>query len=99
MAPEVFEGRKYSYSCDIWSLGMCILTLMNMKHPYDGIDINNKLMDDLKNNRIFKYNINNRKYDNDLINLIKSMLKYDDKQRITLNQILTNKNILKRLHK
>jgi len=36
-APEVKEGREYSYPCDIWSLGMCLLTLMNMRHPFEGI--------------------------------------------------------------
>ena len=37
MSPERMGGKNYSYSSDIWSLGLVILELACGKHPY--IDI------------------------------------------------------------
>lgn len=36
IAPEVLSG-KYDKQCDIWSLGVCVFSLMNKnKFPFDG---------------------------------------------------------------
>ena len=36
MAPEVLDGEKYNYECDLWSLGVIIYFLYFKKHPYLG---------------------------------------------------------------
>ena len=54
MAPEVFENKEYSYPCDIWSMGICLLTLINLKNPFEEIgDINNDIINKIKDNTFF----------------------------------------------
>ena len=36
MAPEVLNGEKYNYKCDLWSLGIIIYLLFFGKYPYKG---------------------------------------------------------------
>lgn len=41
MAPEVFESREkgYSFSCDVWSLGVTIFKMLVGKSPFDSSDL------------------------------------------------------------
>ena len=56
-------------------MGICLLTLINMSHPLDNINnIDIELLNKIKNNTLFTFNINNNKYSIELINLIKRML-------------------------
>jgi mitogen-activated protein kinase kinase 1 len=34
MSPERIAGKNYSYSSDIWSLGLVIFELATGRHPY-----------------------------------------------------------------
>ena len=34
MAPEVLEGKPYSFSCDIWSIGALMTVLLSAKLPF-----------------------------------------------------------------
>ena len=33
MSPEVLKGEEYSYSCDIWSLGIILNELCLLRNP------------------------------------------------------------------
>ena len=35
MAPEVFFGKKYSKSVDIWTLGVCLFEMLTFEKPFD----------------------------------------------------------------
>ena len=35
-APEIIEGKKYNFKCDLWSLGVIIYILLFKKNPYNG---------------------------------------------------------------
>ena len=35
MAPEMFENEEYTYSVDIWSLGILLYELYHGKSPYE----------------------------------------------------------------
>jgi mitogen-activated protein kinase kinase kinase 1 len=41
MAPEVLRGESYGRSCDIWSLGCCIIEMATAKQPWNAADISN----------------------------------------------------------
>ena len=39
MAPEVLNGKGYSYFCDLWSIGICMYEFLSGCLPY-GDDLN-----------------------------------------------------------
>ena len=41
MAPEVLRGESYGRSCDIWSVGCCIIEMATAKAPWNASDISN----------------------------------------------------------
>ena len=36
MAPEVYEGKKYSFQADIYSLGCCFYQMIYGELPFSG---------------------------------------------------------------
>ena len=43
MAPEVLRGENYGRSCDIWSLGCCLIEMATAKPPWNASDVSNHL--------------------------------------------------------
>jgi len=43
MAPEVLRGDSYGRSCDIWSVGCCIIEMATTKPPWGASDVSNHL--------------------------------------------------------
>ena len=43
MAPEVLRGESYGRSCDIWSLGCCLIEMATAKPPWNALDVDNHL--------------------------------------------------------
>ena len=43
MAPEVLRGDNYGRSCDIWSIGCCIIEMATSKPPWGASDVSNHL--------------------------------------------------------
>eukprot|EP00092_Neocalanus_flemingeri_P005834 GFUD01006278.1.p1 GENE.GFUD01006278.1~~GFUD01006278.1.p1 ORF type:complete len:1424 (+),score=191.28 GFUD01006278.1:322-4593(+) len=43
MAPEVLRGDSYGRSCDIWSIGCCIIEMATTKPPWGASDVSNHL--------------------------------------------------------
>ncbi|XP_071511527.1 mitogen-activated protein kinase kinase kinase 1-like [Diadema antillarum] len=43
MAPEVLRGEQYGRSCDVWSLGCCIIEMCTTKPPWNASEISNHL--------------------------------------------------------
>ena len=41
MAPEVLRSESYGRSCDVWSLGCCIIEMATAKAPWNAADISN----------------------------------------------------------
>ena len=89
MAPEVLKGRKYSYSCDYWSVGVLIYYLFYGEYPFgNNITQPDTIYKEIINKTIeykepdFEYN------DNDLQLLLNGLLNKDEKERISnLDQV------------
>lgn len=43
MAPEVLRGESYGRSCDIWSLGCCLVEMATAQPPWNASDVSNHL--------------------------------------------------------
>ena len=82
-SPEVLKGEEYTYSTDIWSLGILIYELCLLEHPQTKYRINKiKYM----NGEIPE--LNDKDYSQDLSNLIKRMINVKPEERPTASEIL-----------
>ena len=43
MAPEVLRGEDYGRSCDVWSVGCCIIEMGSTKPPWNAHFVSNHL--------------------------------------------------------
>ena len=88
MAPEILKGRGYSYSCDYWSVGICIYFLYYGEFPFGHhTDNPNTIYKEIINKEIeFKHNKLNEDFE--LKELINQLLNKDEKLRFcSLDQI------------
>jgi len=98
VAPEILNGQLYGTQVDNWSLGVILFTLLGGYLPFDAAQT-----------RILYRNIRNGNYEfkkifwkdvsNDAKNLIQRLLTVDAKKRITSEQALKHKWILKKSEK
>ena len=78
-APEIMEGKKFNYKCDLWSLGVIIYLLLFKKYPYNGRS-ETIILEDIKKKgqkELFKSK------DNELDDLIRKLLVKDPEKRIS----------------
>ena len=83
IAPEIEEGKKYDYRCDIYSLGLTMVCLMSKKNPI--IFIGNKDMNNIQYKKINIFNID-PSYNIYLRELVIKMINYDQNLRPYANQ-------------
>ena len=87
VSPEIINGEKYSYECDIWAMGILMYFLLSGKVPFDGFN-QNDIFNSIKNKKI---SFDDEIWNNislDAKNLIKCLLIKDKNKRININQIL-----------
>ena len=92
MAPEILKGKKYSYSCDYWSVGVLIYYLYYGEYPFGNNisqpvaiykEIINKEIEfrDCKKSEFYQSELNLQKF-------IRSLLEKDENLRINnINQV------------
>lgn len=89
MAPEIIKNQSYDGKCDIWSLGITTIELLNGKPPMSHLDSMKALM------RVTKLNADNILRSMDISPLakdfIRSCLQQDPNQRPTCKQLLQHK--------
>ena len=96
MAPEVLKGRKYSYSCDYWSVGVLIYYLFYGEYPFG----NNITQPDTIYKEIINKTIEYKKLevdinDDNLQELLNGLLQKDEKLRISHLDQVKNMNFFK----
>ncbi|KAG2435017.1 hypothetical protein HYH02_012014 [Chlamydomonas schloesseri] len=95
MAPEVWSGRPYSYSSDIWSLGAVLYEMMTFRTPMEG-----RTMADLRNRIIGgRYTpIPPGRYSPELTGICHSLLATDPAKRPSPSSILGSSAAAKWMH-
>ena len=86
MSPERIVGKEYSYSSDIWSLGLVIYELATGIFPYNENDYLmqiKKIVDDPEPSLP-----DNGLYSEDLINFVQGCLKKDPNERFSVTDLL-----------
>ena len=92
MSPESFnEPNSKNLASDIWSMGCCLYEICNLKHAF-GAD---RLESVFCKVREGKHPPVNKKYSNELRNIIDSMLSVKPNDRPTIPQLLKNNNYLR----
>ena len=80
IAPEVLTGKGYSFSCDYWSIGICIYYIFYGKLPFGNNSI--EIMDTYK--EILEKEVEfPDKNNNEINSLVSSLLEKDEKKRNT----------------
>ena len=82
MAPEILNGQKHNYKCDLWSIGIIIYKLFFGKPPYSGL-IETALINNIVNGgkKILK-STNNK----DLDELINKLLEIEIDKRLSWDE-------------
>ena len=89
MSPEVIKGERYSYSSDIWSLGIILNELCLLENPLSHIKYRNELDNYIMNNDVAKIDQNcENNYSAETCNLIKKILVKNPNERPTIDQII-----------
>ena len=85
IAPEILEGEKYNYKCDLWSLGLIIYMLYFKENPFNGCT-QQAILSKIKLGPKFFKKTGNPIFD-DLVN---GLLTKDPKKRLTWNNYLNH---------
>ena len=92
-SPEVWKDQPYSYKSDLWSIGCVIYELCALTPPFHGKDLDELFENVCKGNpkRISKI------YSDDLWKMILMLLQVNVDKRVTCNEFLNSKLILKKI--
>ncbi|CAK93020.1 unnamed protein product (macronuclear) [Paramecium tetraurelia] len=83
MAPEILNEQKYSFQADMYSLGVCLYYMLVGKYPYFDPTNRTPLQDLIKKENADLNQIANLQ----LRELIRKMLKFDPKQRLSFQEL------------
>ena len=81
-SPEIINGEAYNYKTDIWSLGVVLYEMCNLKLPFDSNNIAQLSIKILRGN----YDPIPFKYNKEMHHLIKRMLNVDQNKGLILKK-------------
>ena len=85
LSPEIIENKPYTFSSDMWSLGVVLYELCTLKPPFNAENLKYLALKIVKG----IYNPIPAQYSKDLRKLIEVLLKKDVNSRPTVNEILS----------
>ena len=85
IAPEIFKNDRYTFPVDVWSLGIMIYEMGTLKTPFY-----HSSEDEIKAHVLRGDFQCSERMNNDLKQLIRSLLKKEPKERLTMSQIRTH---------
>jgi serine/threonine protein kinase len=86
MPPEICGNQRYNSKCDVWSLGVILYELMNLRYPFDGSSI--KQLYANITNRAYPP-VNSAQYSRPLRETLGRMLEKRANKRPSVNSILS----------
>lgn len=95
VAPEVLLQKSYDRSVDLWSLGVIIYLLLSGTLPFDDDDDREIARQTIHDDPDFTYKVW-KKVDPTVIELIKSLLSKESKDRMKLESVLQHPWLLKK---
>lgn len=96
MAPEIYRKNGYSDLVDVWSIGMILYEMIYGIHPLAYHNDIKKLSDTVITKDIIFPCLQH--ISDDCVNLLKNILKRNEEERISINDIFINKWILSENH-
>ena len=90
MAPEVLMGKEYSFSADIWGIGVITYLLLTGYLPFDDEEEDKEVIRKTLFESIPFYNDSWKNISSKAKEFVKKILKKDKEERITINQILSD---------
>ena len=86
IAPEILNGKKYNYKCDLWSLGIIIYMLYFKENPFRGCSQKSIISKLEKMGKNFLKKSGNSIFDN----LINGLLEKESKKRFSWKEYLNH---------
>ena len=90
MAPEVLMGKDYSFSADIWGIGVITYLLLTGYLPFDDEEEDKEVIRKTLFESIPFYNYSWKNISSKAKEFVKKILKKDKEERITIEQILSD---------
>jgi serine/threonine protein kinase len=87
-SPQMIQNLKYSNKTDIWSIGVICYEIANKRYPFgDYKNIDSNISQRIMNGNYFPFNSN---ISEDIVNIIKSMIIVDEKERPDINTLISD---------
>lgn len=83
MSLQILTGKPYTSKCDIWSLGIILFEMMVGDAPWKGINEKDLVNNIMKNKNV----INEKKFSQNVEHLLNNMLAYEEKNRISWEEL------------
>ena len=93
LSPEICNGKAYNNKSDVWSLGVVLYELATLKHPFNGRNIQQLVLQITKG----RYTPISTRFSRPFQMLLKSLLNANQSMRPSVNKILKQSIMQKRI--